>query len=179
MNKITNEIIADIIIGIDPGKSGGIAVWRPDAVLKVYHIPESVVDIAKILNYYKSIGKVLVFIEKVQLFMGDKDGKQFRIQKMLEQYEQLKTIMQMSEIPFIPVHAMSWQTYLKVRKKGEEKPDRKRRYKEIAQHYYPEVKATMWNCDAILLVEFGRRKKKYEPDYIQKLLPDRVFNGLI
>ena len=92
--------------------------------------------------------------------------------------QQLKDIMAVEGIPPCLVHPISWQTYLKLRKKNEDKTERKNRYKDAAGHYYPEVKPTLWNADAILLMHFGRLKQQREPEWIKENLPHDVFSKL-
>ena len=42
-------------------------------------------------------------------------GKLYRIQKMLQNFEHLKAIITVAEIPFVLVNAMKWQNDLKLR----------------------------------------------------------------
>ena len=63
-------------------------------------------------------------------------------------------------------------------KKTEEKTERKNRYKDAAQHYYPEIKATLWNADAVLLMHFGRLKKQNDPKWIIQNLPSDIVRKL-
>lgn len=172
----------DTIIGIDPGASGGIAVYRLNTPLKAVKMPKDINDFKEFLEYWQSIGKPIVFIEKLSIrpddimMNGEKAnmGKMFRIQKMTGNYEALKTTMQIIGMPYVMVHPMKWQNGLKLRIKGEEKADRKKRYKDVAQNIYPEVKATMWNCDALLIMHFGRMVIKSNPKYLTDNLSQRI-----
>ena len=67
MNKIT----IDCIIGIDPGKNGGIAVWRPNHKTEVIKMPGDLMELRQWFDYMKSICRPLVFVEKVQLRPDD------------------------------------------------------------------------------------------------------------
>lgn len=166
----------DCVIGIDPGSSGGMAVKRDGEYMKVYKMPKELKDLTELFNHYKDISdKVIVFIEKVQLRHDDMGGgKAFRIQEMLMNFQRLKDLIEFAEIPYIQVHPMSWQSFLKLRRKGEEKPDRKNRYKSFAQTLYPEVRATLWNSDAMLLVRFGLKKIEIDENWIYENLPTRT-----
>lgn len=164
----------DMFIGIDVGVNGGVATWTASQGLKVFHMPKTSLDKLNLFKLIKERAEhPLVFIEKVQQRPSDSyGGKQFGIVKMVEGYTQLKTIMETVGVPYVMVHPMSWQTYLHLRMKdNEEKTARKNRYKMAAGRYYPEVKPTLWNADAILLVEFGRRKKKFDEQWIVEQLP--------
>lgn len=173
-------MIIDCFIGIDPGISnGGISIWRPNKKLEVIKMPREMMDL---LPLFKELKKdcehPLVFLEKVQTRPDDLQhfGKAINIQKMLASFEKLKTVMEFAEMPFVQVHPISWQSYLKLRKKKEGGKDRKNRYKTIAQELYPEVKATLWNSDSSLLVHFGRKKYLNDQNWIFEALPDKYHN---
>lgn len=169
----------DCIIGIDPGASGGITVWRPNNKEVCQKIPKDLKELKVFLDYYKEISNPIVFLEKVQMHKGDaQGGKMFGIEKLIRNYEQLKTTVEIIEIPFIQVHPMTWQSELKLRIKKEEKPARKKRYKEIAQKYYPDLKATMWNCDATLIMHFGRYVLQNNVKWVLENLPQRNHDKL-
>lgn len=176
------KIIFDCILGIDPGSNGGIAIWRPNQPLQTIKMPKELSELRDYLQYIKEITKnPIVFLEKVQLRADDvKDnpGKAFRIQQLLMQFQRLKEFIEVEGIPYVLLHPMSWQSTLKLRKQAEGKTERKNRYKEAAEHYYPGLKATLWNADAVLILHAGRIKLKYEPNWVLSNLPTYVKNGL-
>lgn len=180
MTKKTFEF--DAVIGIDPGSNGGIATWRPNAPLKTIKMPKDLNDIRDYLKNIKSVcNRPIVFLEKVQLRADDvKDnpGKAFRIQQLLMSFQRLKDYIEVDGIPYVLFHPISWQTTLKLRKQAEGKTERKNRYKEAAEHYYPGLKATLWNADAVLILHAGRIKLKYEPNWVLSNLPSYVKNSL-
>lgn len=57
-------------------------------------------------------------------------GKLYRIQKMMANFEQLKAIIAVCDIPFVMVHPMKWQNELKLRAKTTRK--KKKRTSENA-----------------------------------------------
>ena len=172
----------DCIIGIDPGKNGGIAVWRPNHKTEVIKMPDDLMDLRQWFDYMKTICRPLVFVEKVQLRpddITDNPGKAFRVQKLLSEFEKLKMIIAMCDVPFVLVHPLKWQNGLKLRVKGEEKPERKKRYQRVAADYYPDVRATLWNADALMIMHFGRYILHNDPRWVLENLPvpmhDRLF----
>lgn len=175
-----NELDFDCIIGIDPGANGGIATWRPGQELKVAKMPKDLSELRGYLQYIKEITKSqIVFLEKVQLRADDiKDnpGKAFRIQQLLMAFQKLKDYIEVEGIPYVLMHPISWQTTLKLRKQAEGKTERKNRYKEAAEHYYPGLKATLWNADAVLIMHAGRVKLQYEPQWVLSNIPQYVKN---
>lgn len=165
---------AKTILGIDPGASGGIALYNYKAGITAVKMPKNISDLSEYLTYVKeTYEKPLCFIEKVSSFRQDTDepGKRFGIEKMLANYEQLKTCLTIAKIPFVQVYPQSWQHGLNLRKKGESKSDRKNRYKAAAAQYYPEVKTTLWNSDALCIVQFGRMKINTDIDWVLERLP--------
>ena len=152
---------------IDPGKGGAIAKYESGKRIEVINMPE----FEKLCDYFDCQLTIcknpLIIIEKVQVRPGDEvGGKQFAIEKMLRQYTELITVIKTRKIPYIEVHPISWQSYLKIKIGGEERNVRKRRYCDISKDLYPALKVTLKNCDALLLIEFARRKLKYEKQWL-------------
>lgn len=183
------KIMIDCVIGIDPGASGGIAIFQPGKNTKTVKMPKDVKDLRDFFAYYAENFKPIVFLEKLSVRMDDVNsaddpsvnrGKIFRIQKMMENYVELKTIMESSGIPYVMVHPMSWQTKLKLRKPGmkEEKADRKKRFRRTAGEFYPEINPTLWNADALLIMHFGRYALVNEPQWVRANMPQDAFGRL-
>ena len=144
------------IIGIDPGANGGIAVDDGGRV-SVCKMPKVVSKLGDFLRYYKDNYSPVVFIEKLAIRHDDlHGGKVFRIKSMIANYEQLKAVISLCGIDLCEVHPLTWQSRLGLRKIGEEKQARKRRYKDVASGLYPSVPSTMWNCDALLIMRYGK-----------------------
>jgi len=163
----------DTIIAIDPGISnGGLTVLR-DGKLTCYKLSKlkDFTDLKDVLMRYKEISdNPICFIEDVgNLRPSDLvDFKAYNIQKLGRHVEMLKNIMHFIGIPFVMVHAKSWQSYLKLKgPKGETDTDRKNRYKTAAGIYFKTVKPTLWNADALLILVFGFRKVNQEPDWVE------------
>lgn len=180
----------DCIIGIDPGSNGGIVVWRPNHNATAIKMPKDINEIRDFLNYYKEICTPIVFLEKLSVrpddvTVGDAGanmGKLYRIQKMLQNFEHLKAIITVAEIPFVLVNAMKWQNDLKLRikvkGKKEEKADRKRRFRDIAGKLYPEITPALWNADATLIMHFGRFILQNNPRWVRQNLPSNMHERL-
>lgn len=176
------------VIGVDPGASGGIAVFIPGQLTKAVKMPKDVKELRDFFAYYAENYKPIVFLEKLSVrpddvaVQGDRAamGKLYRIQKMMANFEHLKAIIETSGIPFVLVHPASWQTKLKLRERGThiEKSVRKHIYQRKAADLYPEVKATLWNADALLLMHFGRWALVNEPQWVRANLPAREYEKL-
>lgn len=185
---MTTGIKINCIIGIDPGAAGGIAVYIPGELIKVVKNPKDVTDLRDFLTYYADNYTAVVFLEKLSVrpddvtAMGGKPnmGKLYRIQKMMANYEHLKAIIETAGIPYIMVHPMTWQTKLKLRERGikEEKAERKHRYAVMAGKLFPGCKITLWNADALLIMQFGRWALENDMKWITANLPAREHNKL-
>lgn len=174
------------VVGIDPGSNGGIVTWRQNHNITAIKMPKDINELKDYLLYLKSICSPIVFLEKLSVRPDDVTlgadgvnmGKLYRIQKMLANYEQLKAIITVAEIPFVLIAPISWQQKLRIRIKNEDKKDRKKRYKDIAQSLYPEIKQTMYSCDATLIMHFGRYMLANNMDWIKSNLPNYLHNRL-
>lgn len=169
----------DCILGIDPGSNGGIAVYIPCQHAKTVKMPKDVRDLRDFFQYYAENYRPMAFLEKLSVRpddVKDNPGKIYRIQQMLANFEHLKVLLESAGIPYVLVHPISWQTKLKLRIKGqhEEKAERKRRYKEVAEKNYPEVKVTLWNADALLIMHFGRCAIVNDESWVLANLPGYV-----
>lgn len=158
------------IIGIDPGASGGIAIYCDGSVTAV-KMPKRT---EAINDYFRHISetydKRIVFVEKVQHFGSDDatGGKKFGIAKMMANYQELKTLLKVNDLPYVEVAAVTWQKELLVRIKGETKAARKNRYKDFAQTSYPMIKVNLATSDALCLVSFGRRMLTDNPYWVEQ-----------
>lgn len=174
------------VVGIDPGSNGGIVTWRPNQNIKAMKMPKDLTELRNYLEYLKSICSPIIFLEKLSVRPDDVTlgadgvnmGKLYRIQKMLANFEQLKAIITVAEIPFVLIAPISWQQKLRIRIKNEDKKDRKKRYKDIAQSLYPEIKQTMYSCDATLIMHFGRFILQNNPRWVLGNLPQQMHNRL-
>lgn len=172
------------IIAIDPGASnGGICVFRPKETPKCVRMPKDLRDLRDFIAYYKGFTNPIVFVEKLNVRVDDAEenrGKLFRIQKMLANFEQIKAVLTLLDVPYCLVHPMKWQSRLNLRKVGryEEKSERKKRYKEVAQDLYKGVKVTLWNADALLIMHFGRVVLSNDLNWLLENIPHNTHNKL-
>lgn len=171
------------IIGIDPGKSGAITHIKLDEKGNPIGNPNVVrmPDYDKMNDYIKSItddiDRTICFIEKLNVRHDDMvGGKMFGIQKMMKGYNYLTAALSNNKIGFIEVHPSTWQSGLKLilpkeQRKKESKPERKMRYKDVAQSKFKATKCYLWNCDALLILHFGWEKVMFDKSYMMKNLP--------
>jgi hypothetical protein len=142
-------------------------------------MPETVSDIADLFQYYKSLGKVIACIEIVQMRPDDKDGKQYRIVKMLKNYTTLKNVMEIMDIPFIEVSPRMWMKKLNLLVRNEEYSDRKKRLKEVAIRYFPNENVTLQKSDSMLIAFFLFNMYKNDSKFIEDRIPRKVLDRFI
>lgn len=186
--ETNNKIHTNCILGIDPGSAGGLAVYIPGQHVKVAKMPKDVRDLADFFAYYKENYKPIVFLEKLSVRPDDvaveggkpNMGKIYRVQKMMANFEHLKALIETAGIPYVMVAPMTWQTRLKLRKFGVkmEKAERKRKYAEQAAQWYPEIKVTLWNADALCIMRFGIFAIAEDIKWVRANLPQREFDKL-
>jgi len=162
------------LITIDPGASGGIAVFTRNGVQAV-KMPKSVAEMNDYFQYINNTYEnVVVFIEKVQAYISDdaEPGKKFAINKMLANYQQILTVVKLCGFRYVEVYPISWQTTMGLKIKGEDetKTERKNRYKDFAQNIFPELKVTLQTSDALCLIQFALLKIENDMGWIRERL---------
>ena len=141
-------------IGIDPGKSGGLAVLT-DETAKVYPCPQTVSDMATLISMCLndvSAYRTRVFLEKVWAFPTDARSRAFSFGC---NYGQWQGILASHELEPVLVTPKTWQSHFEI-KKGLPKPVRKKVMKQMAIDRCPEIKRiTLKTCDALLIAVYG------------------------
>ena len=142
------------VIGIDPGKGGGIAVITNKAV-KVHPCPNTVEDMAMLISIcLNDVApyRTKVFIEKVWSFPTDGRAGSFSFGC---NYGQWQGILAGHELDTVFVTPKEWQSHFEI-KKGLPKNVRKKILKQIAIERCPSVKRiTLKTADALLIAIYG------------------------
>lgn len=177
----------DRFIGIDPGKGGAIAHINKDNRADVVSMPGTVEEMEIYFGYLKDISECpIACVEKVNLWRSDQnEGKLFGIEKLTRNLVEITTALRILRIPFIQVYPIQWQSYLNLRiKTNQDKEklvkdyDKKVFLKGVAQEKYPYIKATLTNCDALLIMHFLGLKAQREPEWILERLPNTIVQKL-
>lgn len=136
-------------IGIDPGKSGGIA-WLGEGEDPQYALLKNMTDqdVWRCLARLEMAGAYAV-VEKVHSSpqMGVKSAFTFG-----RGYGFLVASLTASAIPFVEVTPNKWQKSLSCQTKGD-----KNVTKQKAQQLYPSLKVTHGNADALLIATYCRQ----------------------
>lgn len=176
----------EMIVGIDPGVTGGIAI-NDKGKHSVHKMPGTINEIDGLLRYCQSISSsMLVIIEDVRIYPGDMSqegkayGRMLRMQKLMNQYSEMKSAMKLAGIPYKKVQPSSWQKYLNLRPDGWKKMtsgQRKNVYRKFAQANF-QKKVILSVADSVCLMIYGQRRLKYDPDFVNELpkeLTDKLF----
>lgn len=143
-----------MILGIDPGQSGGIAGIDGDDVT-AYKMPETEKDIWLLLAAWHGATAV---IENVHSSPQMGVSSSFKFGKNLGG---LRMACLAAGIRMVEVAPSKWQREFnltaKGRKLGQGDTEKKNRNKARAQELFPQLKITHAIADALLLAEYGRR----------------------
>jgi len=148
----------DTFIGIDPGKTGGLAVIYPDQSWDAVAMPKTVKGIFEWLDMVATEHgyRTRAYIEKVHSMPGQGVKSMFTFG---ENYGMLQMALTASRFSYEYVTPRTWQKSLGVvaRKPNETKTQFKTRLLNKAEQLFPYDKITKSTCDALLIAEYGRR----------------------
>lgn len=143
------------IIGIDPGKSGGIA-WITTHGPVAEKMPETLADLWDLIDNIADKGGTMRHAEPVTAYievvhsspqMGVKSAFTFG-----NSYGHLEMALTAAEIPFERVRPQQWQKTMGCLTKGDKNVSKRK-----AQELFPSLKITHATADALLIAEYGRR----------------------
>ena len=160
-----------ITIGIDPGVSGGIAVFHERAGHVEIHTlkfaDKTEADVAKWLRGFCLGGESpMCYLEQVGAAGGGPLGRRQGANSMFtfgKSYGFLRGVLVALGIPFEDVRPAKWLHAMGLKGiKDEGQTAKKNRHKQKAQQLFPHVKLTHATADAILLAEYARRMERGE-----------------
>lgn len=142
-----------MIIGIDPGISGGIAVLTDKgSTIAVTKMPVTEADIARFLRPYRKT--YIAYIERVHSMPKQGVSSTF---KFGCNYGILLGTLAALKIKRVHIQPAKWQGELGCRSKGDKNVTKRK-----AQELFPREKVTHAIADALLIAEYGRRmENKY------------------
>lgn len=152
-----------IIIGIDPGKGGGLALYDPDnpMAMSADKMPSTEKDT---WEWFRTLAhtpeRSHAYIERVHSTpqMGVKSAFTFG-----HGYGFLRGCMIGHGLPFEEVRPAQWMRAFGLKKaKTETHTQWKNRLKAKAQELFPHLKVTLGTADALLICEYGRRLRAGE-----------------
>lgn len=149
------------IIGIDPGKSGGMALVGPNLASILSFTTSTEKDRFKWMSGIDP-KKTFAYIEKVQAMRGKDDGRKQGVSSAFafgQEYGFLRGCLVAADIPFEELAPVKWQRPFGLirSRKSETDTQKKNRHKAKAQQLFPGIKVTHAIADALLIAEYGRR----------------------
>lgn len=152
------------IVGVDPGKQGGIAVLDANGPLSAKPMPPSLPELWDELRSIASLwrGHCFCILEQVHAMPGQGVSSTF---KFGQGYGAIEMALVAAGIPFDRVRPTKWQPAVGVPSiKGESPTARKRRLKGRAMELFPELRKdiTLKTADALLLAHYGLMQRLKE-----------------
>lgn len=137
-----------MILGIDPGKSGGFALANVTGAIAYAFDKHTPTDIIQILKPLAPTIK-MAYIERVSAM--PKQGV-VSVFTFGQNYGWWQGVLTALGIPIERVQPLKWQTYMGCRTGGDKNVSKAR-----AQELFPQEKITHAVADALLIAEYGRR----------------------
>lgn len=139
-------------IGIDPGKSGGIA-WIHDGKPCAEKMPETLLDLWELIEHAGKVHwlnrpQVVAVLEQVSAMPGQGVTSCFTFGNGFGHLEMALTA---ASIPFVRVRPQKWQKAMGCMTKGDKNVSKRR-----AQELFPSMKITHATADALLMAEYAR-----------------------
>lgn len=144
-----------IYIGVDPGKSGAVAIEDEDGYLAVCRCDETEHDVAVFLrSWVGNRGPAFAMIERVHSMPKQGVASSF---KFGQSYGFLRGCLIALGIPFEEVMPQKWQKAMGCLSHGDKNVTKAR-----AQQLFPGEKITHATADALLIAEYCRRVRMGE-----------------
>jgi crossover junction endodeoxyribonuclease RuvC len=136
-------------IGIDPGKSGGIA-WIQDGKACVEKMPDTLQDLWELLRDIAAEGRCKAYLEQIHSSpqMGVVSSFTFG-----NGFGHLEMALTAAGIPFERVRPQVWQKAMGCMTKGDKNVSKRK-----AQELFPQIKVTHAIADALLIASYGAKQ---------------------
>ncbi|MBC8315240.1 MAG: hypothetical protein H8E51_07030 [Bacteroidetes bacterium] len=146
------------IIGIDPGVSGGIAIWKEE-IVEAINMPKTITDIFNVFTSTSLSGYLIyVFIEKVHSMPKQGVASSFKFGQAFGRLEAFTVAMRFRTQYVTP---QAWTRWYSLGTRGKMSPAMwKNKLKEKAQQLYPDSNVTRENADSVLIMHYGLRQIK-------------------
>jgi hypothetical protein len=148
-----------IIIGIDPGKGGGVsAIETCDNTIVSTSMPETIADMEEWLVSVKT-GNTVIYMEELTGFAGGQNTGSTMF-TMAKYYWAWEAFCQCYAIRLEHVRPAVWQKFFSLgnRRSHATQSAWKNHLKQAAQRLFPELNVTLKNADSLLIMEYGRRQ---------------------
>jgi hypothetical protein len=146
------------LLGIDPGRSGGIACWKHDQPAIALKMPETEGDLIELFRTLIIPGETIAFVEEVGGYAGKRQPGSAMF-KFGRNYGFTLGVLQTLDVRVELVRPQKWQKPLGLGKASHcrTRTEWKNRLKACAQRFFPKLKPTLSTADALLIMDFGLR----------------------
>lgn len=157
----------NVYIGIDPGVKGAMAVIMGRKTGTV-PLPDTELDMLDMMVNLRINGKIIkgdrgyfCCIEqqtpRPTFFKGTSSVLPSTV-KLFGNYVRWRMAIIAAGIPFVEVSPVKWLRHFNLKRLKNEEPNRwKNRLKGKAQQFYPNIKVTMANADALLIATYAKQ----------------------
>lgn len=140
-----------LILGIDPGQSGGIAIVSLDGgFAEAWKMPDTEADLCALIREHALLS-TMAWLEKVHAMPRNGVSSMFTFGT---NYGLLRGILIALNIRRSDVTPQAWQKHLGCLTHGDKNVSKAR-----AQELFPRLKINHAIADALLIAEYGRRKE--------------------
>lgn len=141
-----------ILVGIDPGASGGLAWQVPGFSTAVENMPDTPHELCQLLECIQKDGSVRVFLEEVGGYTGGPGAPGSKMFNFGRNFGQILGVCAALGIPVELVKPQRWQKALSLgTSNGLTKTQWKNKLKAKALQLYPDVRVTLAVADALLI----------------------------
>lgn len=142
-----------LLIAIDPGAKGGIAVFDGETT-KAYAMPETPKDILYCIDAIAiTDSDIRCVVEKVGFHVkGNSASSSCKFARHCGHVEMALIAL---GIPFSDVTPQKWMKWLGAL--PSDKTARKNAIKDNMQRLHPDIRVTLWNSDALALLEWAKK----------------------
>jgi len=156
-----------VCLGVDPGRSGGLAAIHPRGKVEAMSLNTSLHQIWGLVRKYgrgevsnpSLVYPVFAYLEKVGGYVGGDHARGSHMFQFGHAAGAVEMALAAAGIPYETVAPQTWQRAFGLKKeKGEKGASWKRRLRDKAQALFPQEKVTLSTADALLIAEYCRRK---------------------
>ncbi len=152
----------ELIVAIDPGKNGAIVTYdvKMSQVEESIQIPATPKDISDFFDALTVDDRVIsVYMEEPSGFIGGFGRAVSGVHVFWRQFGNIESSIISAGHRLLFVRPQAWQKALGLKKeKSWTTSQWKNKLKAMAQRLYPGVKITLQNADAILILEYVKRR---------------------
>ena len=153
---------SEVVIAIDPGLSGGIAIHCPDQAVQAYAMPPTEGDLVVLLRELVAADQAVAMVEEVGGYIGQAQPASGAF-KFGRNFGFTLSVLQTLGVRIELVRPQRWQKALSLGTASscESKTVWKNKLKGVAQRLYPDLRVTLATADALLILEYARRDSGY------------------